>query len=284
MELSSNVLLCAIGFGASLVCLSFLVIWRRDPSRKHDHFARTVVAVGVGLITVGAAFFIYNQNVSIAREQERSIVAQNLRRSMFQYGIIAYQLQSTRHYCYLDFVTRQNQSFDVFDCREAATFAVQAAGLVPNIDFMFNQAGRVSRVFSKSNSVAVFLLDGDAAFRARMPAVIGANLTRYLDDSSSARRNQLKSRLSLVLEDMVEKAEAVSATYCILADRLAVSWESLDETMKKLESELGLGLIYPAAIQEMAAKTNFEKSNCANIRAELKELLPATGGGNGGGN
>lgn len=299
--------------GCALVLLSVVLILLGDRQRFIDHIARSLVAVGVACLTVAAAFTIYNwklsddktkdftaakQRVSDEQEQDRQQVIQSFRRAILQYGIAAYQIRSSRYYCdiYTDdmknIIAMRKSDFNSASCQEAAAFAIKTSALLPGVDSVFMQA-RGSEIFRGANSLAIFVTDGNAALRARMPAVIETNLNTYLtrgrtSGAPPAIREQARNFADTMYE-LQRRADAIAAVFCILADRISQDWQSFDKVLQRLELgfEDYLSLPkpppYPEMVQTLGAETSFQKFDCNNVRNALQKILPATGGGNGGG-
>lgn len=297
---TNHILLGPVAIGILLFIFSIRFVSKSDPSKLDDHFARTVASVGIAVVTIGGAFWIYNLNAQneqrrqkettdAAKLQERLVVAQSFRRAMFQYGIVAFQIKSTKVYCAIDSdqeiaAASKIVTFDPNQCRAAATFATRTSTLLPGVDFVFTQAAKESRHLSTSDRLAIFIMDGDTSLRSRMPAIIETNIGTYARTSRPPRN--VATRFSYEMSTLQQKAEAVAAVFCIFAERVGQGWKEFDATVEKLEEVLGQEdeiELYPDIVRQLAEQTQFQKTDCTHIREELEKLFPATGGGDGGG-
>ncbi|WP_315832966.1 hypothetical protein [Bradyrhizobium prioriisuperbiae] len=277
---------CLVLLGAVLAMVSVWIIRHSDRDKRRDHLARSLVAAGVSLISIGVAVLIYN--FTLRRQQdvdalERLMIAQRFYWATLQYGTVAYQLRSTQYYCGMDpdqGSVSTNSHYDRGACRESAEFTKNTSALLPRTELIMDQAGKNSHAFSDSVRIATFIMDGDIALRGRVPAIIQTNLGAYLDQ----RKNpNVREKFPSELRELQENAEATAAIFCIFKNEIKISWGEFDRVVKELEAGISEPSLYPEAVRERAQKSPFAKSHCANVRQELEQLLPATGGGNGGG-
>jgi hypothetical protein len=280
----------ALLVGILFIAISIIVIWHFEKARIYDHSSRTLVALAVGLISVAVAFGLFELNTARSTEQqrraadeERLVISQNFRRAALHFAFAAYQLRSMRLYCGIAPI---DEGYDRRICRESAGLAMRVGGILPGLDFIFNQVAKGSRRFAISNQVATVILDGDLALKGRMPSVIETYINAYTGIGGLRLSMTARARFQSTLSDLQAVGEAMGAMFCLFTYRIGQGWDEFDHTLELLDRSFaeGAGLEYKEIVREHVAGITIGDVKCEDVRADLEKVLPGGGGGNGGGN
>lgn len=282
-------LTAALITGLLCVAISIFVIRKFEKTRMYDHLARTLVSIAVGLISIAVAFWFFELNSARLRDQEtkvadeaRFVIYQNFRKAALQFSFAAYQLRSMRLYCGISPI---DEGYDRRICQESARLAIRAAGILPGVDFIFNQAIKGSQRFTSSNQVATLIVDGDLALRGRMPSVIETYLSAHTGSSGSRLSSAARLRFQSAIADLQNVGEAMGSMFCLFTYRTNQGWADFDSALELLERSFSAeaGEQHYETIMKIVAGISIGDIECANVRANLEKVLPGGGGGNGGG-
>jgi hypothetical protein len=285
MFINAHLPYIVLATGVLLTLVSFPVLRNHEIQSIRDHVARTLVTIGVGLVSVGVAFLTLSyseQHVSDQEDLARKIFSQNFYKTALKYSFAAYEVRATRKYCGIDPIAAD---YDRLACRETADSAVRAANLVPSVDFVFNDAIRGSPNFASSKSLAGFLLDGELSIRVRLPAILATNIDAYINASRQPFTNRV--RFLPLLEELQSIAEDMGSLYCLFSDKTSSRWSDFDSAVKQLDHDLEIvqsSIDRSQLIKKIVAGLSVPGTNlgCENVRHSIPTVLPGGGGGDGG--
>ena len=267
-----------------LILASVPIVALYDRGRTADHIARSLVALGVGLLAAFVAVTVFDLNVQ-RLENERNLVLQqakrgktlglisNLRFFAIEYGFAAYQIHTTRSDCGADGGVAAPSDA----CRESASYAANFGRLIPQDYAIITLLSEASNAFAKSVRIPTILTDAEVTIKARMPVTIENFLATGLNANQTpgggAREHFLKT-----LSEFERVAEDASIGFCIFAAALAESDAKLEQTISTLELALVKG---PEPIEDVlrtsAKDVNMGDFACSNPRGQIERNLPAAG-------
>jgi len=286
MFISAHLPYIILATGVLLTLLSFLVLRNHEIQSIRDHVARTLVTIGVGLVSVGVAFLALSyseQHVSDQEDLARKILSQNFYKTALMYSFTAYEVRATRRYCGIDPIAAD---YDKLLCRETADSAVRTANLIPSVDFVINNAIRGSPNFASSKNLTSFLLDGDLSIRGLLPAILATNIDAYINASRQSFTN--RARFLIRLKELQSGAEDMGSLYCLLSDKTSSRWLEFDSTVRQLDHDLEIvqsSIDRSQLITKIVEGLSVPGTNlrCENVRHSIPTVLPGGGGGDGGG-
>jgi hypothetical protein len=165
----------ALVIAAVLILASVPIVFAFDRARIIDHLARSLVAIGVGLMAAFVAVTIFDLNAQ-RLENERNLGQQQVKRSKMltlvsnlryfaiQYGFAAYQIHETRADC----APKGPDTAMSEACREGANYAINVSKLIPQDYTLITSLSEASNAFAKSVRVSTLLADAEVTTRARI--------------------------------------------------------------------------------------------------------------------
>jgi hypothetical protein len=270
-----------------LIAASIPIVWLFDRVKSADHIARSLVAMGVGLLAAFVAVTVFELNAQ-KLEADRNVVLQQAKRSKtlalvsnlrffaIEYGFAAYQIHATRSDCSAGATGTAAGS----NCREAASYTANVARLVPGDYPLITSLSETSNAFAKSLRMPTILTDAEVSIKARLPVVIENYLVTSLNASQTSGTDA-RDRFLRTLSELESVAEDASTTLCALAASLVESEAKLDASITALELALTKGQEPIRDIIQINAKNkNMGEFECSNPRAQIERILPGAGAGN----
>jgi hypothetical protein len=279
--LNENVVLIA---AVILIAASIPVVFIFDRAKSADHIARSLVAMGVGLLAAFVAVTVFELNAQ-KLEADRNLVLQqakrnktlalvsNLRFFAIEYGFAAYQIHATMSNC-------APATADVGPsegCREAARYAASVGRLIPQDYPLITALSEASNAFAKSIRVPTVLTDAEVTIRARMPVVVENYLGLFLNGTAKLSADS-GERFRQALTELESVAADGSMAFCIFAAALSEGEAKLEATISTLEDALRKEQ-QPIhnIVQSFAKNINMGDFDCSNPGGQIERILPAAG-------
>ncbi|MFZ0122579.1 MAG: hypothetical protein WAL48_00150 [Xanthobacteraceae bacterium] len=274
----------ALVIAAVLILASVPIVFAFDRTRIIDHLARSLVAIGVGLMAAFVAVTIFDLNAQ-RLENERNLGQQQVKRSKMltlvsnlryfaiQYGFAAYQIHETRADC----APKGPDTAMSEACREGANYAINVSKLIPQDYTLITSLSEASNAFAKSVRVSTLLADAEVTTRARMPVVIENYIGAFATGSQPP--SQVRDRFLQTLSELENVAEDASVAFCIFAAALGQSEAKLEQTISTLEGALAKEQQPTGDVVQSSAKNvNMGDFDCANPRAQIERNLSVASG------
>src|SRR5262245_6868479 len=279
--LSENVVLIA---AVILIAASIPVVWLFDRAKSADHSARSLVAMGVGLLAAFVAVTIFELNAQ-KLEADRNLVLQQAKRSKtlalvsnlrffaIEYGFAAYQIHATMSNCAPDSADAGPSE----GCREEARYAASVGRLIPQDYLLVTALSEASNAFAKSIRVPTLLTDAEVTIRARMPVVVENYLGLFPNGTAKPSAASGKN-FRQALTELENVAADASMAFCIFAAALAEGEGKLEATISTLEDALRREQ-QPIhnIVQSFAKNINMGDFDCSNPGGQVERILPAAG-------
>src|SRR5262245_5757301 len=153
--LNENVVLIA---AVILIAASIPVVWLFDRAKSADHIARSLVAMGVGLLAAFVAVTIFELNAQ-KLEVDRNLVLQQAKRSKtlalisnlrffaIEYGFAAYQIHATMSNC----APVSTDAGPSEACQDEARYAASVGRLIPQDYLLVTALSEASAAFGQIN-------------------------------------------------------------------------------------------------------------------------------------
>jgi len=277
--LSYLIAIISFVLGLSAVAISFFALPAAETIRRREHAARTVVSLGVALISVSVAISVFLAKEWTDAEHDRIVASLGFFKSMLQYGV------SAKHMGYI--LQSCTVSLDDDSCRLRGALAAKFSNSLPSTEFIFTQVARGTHNFGSSVHVASYLIEGETTLKSRMPVVVQESMQKA---AASARMTKVAASAAASpdnllgpVQDFQAKADEMSIIYCLFAETSSRSWSAFDELVKQLDEVFGT-MANPADqlrfIKRKAEHSQFASVSCADVRAAVDDILPSGGGGN----
>jgi hypothetical protein len=270
-------IICFSAAGLMLIAASFWFLRANEPTKRAEHWARTLVGIGIACVSISVALKAYDLKESGDQQQDRKTASLNFGRAMLLYGLSQAQIDRVVKSCSLD---SSGVITDKVGCRESGTLAIKFSSLLPSVDLTFSQIARGLSNLQATDVIRTNLVDSEASLKGLMPASVEI----LLQATAGHSRTESVVKALVFVDEFRDRADEISTIYCAFAAATEDSWARFSEVIGRFQ-DIKYKPNTNGSQDRLKEFRNVSKDlkvgsvSCNDVSTGVIDLVPAGGGG-----